>query len=129
MMEMEMELLVEDGMALTIADLTRIEGSVIFAVIWKKHPVLHLTTMEEDLQFTAEIFIYQHHKKENIPGLSTCVKILFVSYNMLVAPLMLATDGAPQNLRVWAGTNPTQDCTNILWKVVLNIYRLEMSNI
>ena len=30
MMEMEMELLVEDGMVLTIADLTRIEGSVIY---------------------------------------------------------------------------------------------------
>ena len=48
---------------------------------------------------------------------------------MLVVLLMLATDGAQPNLRVWAGTSLTQDFTNTSWKVVLNIWKLEMSNI
>ena len=128
MMILVMMLLGGGGMVLTTASLTRREGNVMFAVIWRKHLLSHLTTMEEDLQFTEEIFIYQLHKKESTPGLSTSVMILFVSYNMLDLPLMLAADGAQQNLRVWAGTDQTLDYTNILWRVVLSICRLEMSN-
>ena len=128
MMILVMVLLVEGGMVHIIATHTRRERNAMFAVIWRKHLLSHLTTMEEDLQFTEEIFIYQLHKKESTPGLSTSVMILFVSYNMLDLPLMLAVDGAQQNQLVWAETDQTLDYTNILWRVVLSIYRLEMFN-
>ena len=85
--------------------------------------------MVENLPSMVGIFIYLHHIRESIPGLFTCVKIMFVSFNMLVQPQMLAADGVLPNQLVWAGTNPTQDFTNTLWKIAQSICRLEMSNI
>ena len=75
------------------------------------------------------IFIYLHHKRESIPGLFTCVKTMFVSFNMLVQPQMLAADGVQPSQLVRAGTNPTQVYANTLWMDVQHICRLEMLNI
>ena len=92
-----MVLVVADGMVHITASLTRREGSVMFAVIWRKHLLSHLFTMEEDLQSMEEISIYQLLKKENSLGLCTCAMIQFASFYMLVLHQMLAADGVLQN--------------------------------
>ena len=92
-----MVLLEVGGMVLTTAGLTRREGSVMSAVIWKKPHILHHITMEENFLFMGEISIYQLLKKENSPGLFTCVMIQFASFYMLGLPQMHAADGVLPN--------------------------------
>ena len=97
MVIMVMVLLEADGMVHIIVSHTRREGSVMSAVIWKKHHLLHLITMEENLQSMVETSICQLLKKENSLGLSTCAMIQFASFYMLVLPQMLVADGVLPN--------------------------------
>ena len=80
-------------MAPITAPYTKEKENVISAATWLKPLQYILTTLIENLQYMATMFISQHHRRISTDGLCTLVLIRLVHLPMWGAQLMHAGGG------------------------------------